>query len=189
MSSKTPPTEVVSRNPEDLIPEPKEAKPKIIRSPEEKRHIINLIAQGYVDTQIIQILKEKYDITIAYKHLYYYRYSRHWADLRRTLKNHYAARPDLIDGSRKDVRARRLEYIQEEALKGGNLKAALLAGEQMRKEFVDESGGVNIYMNNPQFAQFNSLSNEEIEIKYQAALRKLEQIKKDNPNGPYRITK
>lgn len=181
-----PPTELALKNPESLIPEPPTPKPgedRRVLTGDEKNHILNFIAQGYTDQQILALCKQRFDLTLRYQNIFYYRHSEKWAHLRKTLRNYYSSRIDLVEGSRKDARARRLELIQDRALDEGNLKAALQANEQLRREFTEEPGGVNIYMNNPQFAQFNSLSNEELESRYRAALQKLSQIKQGDNNG------
>ena len=183
MSSQNPPTEIIVKDAELLMPEPKEPSNKHRLNADQKAQVIHLIAQGYSDMQISSICKDKHSFTIEYPHLYYYRYSKKWKDLRKSLKNFYTSRPDVLESSRKDARVRRLEYIQDEALKQNDLRAAISTNEQIRKEFTGEDGGVNIYMNNPMFAQFNSLSNEELEARYRQALNKLALIQKESPNG------
>jgi hypothetical protein len=89
------------------------------------------------------------------------------------LREHYRNRLDLIDGSHKAVRIRRVEAIMDKAVKKGDLNVALKANEQTRKEFQEEEGGTTIYWNNPTYQQFNQLSNEELLKKQKEATEKL----------------
>lgn len=149
---------------------------------EHQLELIKLIAQGLTSSQIIIKFKEELDITLNYRHIYNYRHAKKWQEKIRELKTYYRSNVDSIPGSHKSVRIRRMEFVMDKASKKGDLRAAISANEQIRKEFEKEGGEINIFHNNPVYQQFNNLSNEELIRRHKEATLKI----KGASNGPSR---
>lgn len=148
-------------------------------SPEQQLQMVHMIAQGLTPSQIVEKMKEETGISLATPTVYQYRDAQKWQPKIKELREQYLNRLDLIDGSHKAVRIRRMEAVLDKAIKKGDLRVAISANEQTRKEFQSEEGTINVYWNNPTYQQFNQLSNEELLKKQKEATARLK-IKKES---------
>lgn len=151
---------------------------------EEEQHIlIDLIAQGLTHSQVSERLYEITGKRVSYPLLYQYQNTKKWKPMLKELRDKYFSDISKLDASHKYARIKRMDYVQEKAIKKGDLKTAVSANEQIRREFEREaSGEVNIYHNNPVYQQFNSLSNDELIRRYDEATKRL----KEKSSGPDR---
>lgn len=156
------------------------AKPTNKLTEEEQLEFVHLISQGLTPTQCVQKFEESTGIKLNITLYYNYIRTKKWKSKITELREQYLNRLDLIDSSHKSVRLRRVEVIMDKALKKGDLKTALSANEQARREFQNDEGTV-VYWNNPVYQQFNQLSNEELIKRHKEATEKLRSI-----NGPSR---
>ena len=146
---------------------------------EQQLQMVNYIAQGLTAHQIVEKFNDEYDIKISSMLISIYRGTEKWQPKILELRQQYLDRLDLIDGSHKAVRIRRMEHIMDKAVQKGDLRVALSANEQTRKEFQSEDGQTTVYWNNPVYQQFNQLSNEDLLKKQKEATEKLK-IKKES---------
>lgn len=148
---------------------------------DQKMILVNLVAQGLTRTQITQTCKDVHGFEPTASLIWTVRHSDKWEKLVMEARSKHFARMDLVDPSNKYVRVKRMDAIQERALKKGDLRSAISANEQIRKEFEKDSGDVNVYLqNNTLYQQFNTLSTEELLERQKQATKLL----KEKTNGP-----
>lgn len=140
---------------------------------EQRLQVIHFIAQGLTNSAVVSKVEDEMGIKISTVSIQQYRSATKWQETLKKLREEYLNRLDLIDGSHKSVRLRRMEHVMDKSIKKGDLRVAISANEQMRKEFQNEDGATTIYWNNPTYQQFNQLSNEELIKKQKEATEKL----------------
>lgn len=147
--------------------------------------IVKFIAQGLVPSQIVQRMKDEFDVEISINGCYHYENSPKWKTKIKELKVYYRDHLEEIPGSHKAVRLSRMEHVFEKAYQKNDLKTVVTVNEQMRKEFEKDSGDINIFHSNPVYQQFNSLTNEQLLERQREATLKLK-LRRDEANGPDR---
>jgi len=167
---------------EIVVVESKDLDAKTWRFTEDQKMIlVNLIAQGLTTTQIIQNCKDIHGFAPTTSLIYSVRHSDKWEAKIMDARAKHFSRMDLLDASNKYVRVKRMDAIQDRALKKGDLRSAISANEQIRKEFEKDSGDTNfIFQNNTLYQQFNTLSTEELVERQKKATKEL----KEKSNGP-----
>lgn len=149
-------------------------------SEDQKYTIISLLAQGLTPTQVSHECLTSYGFKTSMTNIRRYRDSEKWGKVYKKLSDEHRSRLDLLDASSKYVRVKRMDKVFDQALEKGELKTAISAQEQIRKEFEGDGDSININFNNPVYQQLNVLSNEELLRKYNEATKKLKEL----PNGP-----
>lgn len=139
----------------------------------QKEVIIDYIAQGLTPTQIVNECADKHGIKIFPIAVYQFKQADKWQEKLKVLRKYYQNRMDDIDVTSKAVRMRRLDKIQDKAIKQGRLNVAVSANNEMRRELEGDGDSTNVYINNPTYNQLNVLSTEELLKKQKEATRKL----------------
>lgn len=160
-----------------IIKAEKEKAPEILKKNAKLTHVqqedlIRLIAQGLTMTQVMDVFEESTGIKLSIGTINDYRFTKKWRPFLDAERDKFLNRIDLLDGSHKAVRVRRMEHVFEKGLKKGDLKVAISANEQIRKEFVQD-GDTTVLLNSPIYAQFNTLTNEELLKRQKDATEKL----------------
>lgn len=139
---------------------------------QDKQIIVSLWASGLTPTEIMQRAKAEFNIKVSVGQIYQYSKALKWQPLIKKIKQETYSDLASVAGSHKKVRLQRHESIYEMAVKKKDLKHALAATENQRKE-MEGGGDFNLTLN-----QFNGLSDEELEIKKKEAYEKLARIQK-----------
>lgn len=152
----------------------------------QKLQIIDWVAQGLGPNLVVDEFENTYGFTINYQLVCQIRTVKKWSEELEKRRVHYRSRLDLLDNSHKYVRVKRMDEVFNRAIAKGDLSTAISATEQARKEFEKESETSNIYINNPVYNQLNVLSNEELKLRHDEAVRKMKEkiAKQETLNGP-----
>lgn len=152
---------------------------------DQKLIVANLIGQGLTYTQVKQTCSEVHGFLPTAATLYTITHADKWNKIIMEARAKHFARMDLVEPSNKYVRVKRMDLIQERALKKGDLRSAISANEQIRKEFEKDSGDTNfIFQNNTLYQQYNTLSTEELLERQKRATATLKEKAANGSNRP-----
>lgn len=141
---------------------------------EQRRHVLTLIAHCENTNAIIKAVKEDFGMEISARQIQQYRNGTKWKNWIRKERESYLASLSDTPGYNDKIRLERSEVIYEKALKNNNLKVALSAVDQQRRE-VKETGKTPVSF---VFQQYNNMSEDELQDRYNQALVKIGEHKK-----------
>jgi len=135
----------------------------------EKQMIVSWFATGLSLSECAQRAKDELNVEISPMQISKYTRGEKWQALIKSVRK--ATMDDLAEvaGSHKKVRLSRHERVYDKAIKKNDLKNAMLATENQRKEMEEQS--INLTLN-----QFNILSDEELKLKHQEVLERIKNI-------------
>lgn len=137
-------------------------------SENEKQIIVSLWASGLTVTEVVERMRLEHNIEVSYAQVLQYSRADKWQPLIRKIKQETLGDIAAIAGSHKKVRLQRHENVYEKAIKKNDLKHAMLATENQRKEMEGGGDTVNLTLN-----QFNMLSDDELEAKKNEVLDRI----------------
>lgn len=142
---------------------------------EQKYALIDLTAQGFTPTIVMRKMKELYDVTVSKPSIAQYAHTDKWKPVLKQLRAKYRENIHDIDLSHKANRLRIVEHVADRAIEKDDLRMALKATEEARREFEKNGDGDvnNIFINNPTYNELNVLSTEELLRRKDNATKKL----------------
>lgn len=138
----------------------------------DKQLIVSLWAAGLTPTEIVERARTEHNIKVTIQQIYSYSKALKWQPLIKKIRQETYSDLASVAGSHKKVRLQRHETIYEMALKKKDLKHALAATENQRKE-MEGGGDFNLTMN-----QYNLLSDEELEFKKKEVMERIARSQK-----------
>ena len=142
-----------------------------------KKRIAQLIAQCETTHEVMATIKAETGLDVSNACISQYRKSKKWAPIIAKEKEMYLNNVADIPGYHEKIRLSRTDKIYRYAMDNNQPELALKTVEQQRKEVKEKpSGPVSLTFN-----QYNALSNEELEDKYNALLAKIEEKRKRKP--------
>lgn len=141
-----------------------------------KYRIAQLIAQCDITSEIMSTIKAETGIDISHSTVMQYKHSKKWAPIIAKEREIYLNNVAEIPGYHEKVRLERADKIYRYAIGSNNPELALKSIEQQRKEVKEKpTGPVSLTFN-----QYNGLTDEELNEKYDVLLKKIEEKKKRN---------
>ena len=171
--------------PEGTIVEVREEKPKKINmkdapyvkqthklSEQDKQIIVSIFASGCTPTETSDRVREEFNIEVNPTVIAQYGRSEKWQPLIRKVREAHMNDLAAVSGSHKRVRLERHEKVYEKALKKGDMRNAITATVEQRKE-MEGDGSINMTLN-----QFNTMSDDELEHKKKVVMERIELMTK-----------
>lgn len=144
---------------------------------DQKLIICKMLGEGLTNSMIVKKLEDEHQLKVPPQLIRQYALTPKWKDVIKEHRAKFLQRMDDIDVVHKAVRLKRMDYVQDRAIKTGKLSVAVSANEQIRKEFEKDGGDTNIFVNNPTYNQLNVLSTEELLRRKAEATKKLTEQK------------
>ena len=162
---------VESESEEESLPEKKKVKLTHRVSEQDKQYMVTMLATGLTPTEIVERAKQELGIDVSTHVVYMYGRSEKWQPLIRKIRQEVMTDLASVAGSHKKVRLERAEKVYDKAIGRGRLDVALKATEHQRKEMEEQSGSINLTLN-----QFNVLSDEELQLKQREVMDKIQKL-------------
>jgi len=143
-------------------------------TPAYRKKIIKHIAQCDDTHEIRQIVKAETGMDISTTQIDQYRHSKKWMPIIEKERQAYLNNVQDVPGYHDKVRLARADKIYKAAIASDNPELALKATEQQRKEVKESNKQPVSFV----FQQYNNLSQDELDDKYQKALEAIEAHKK-----------
>ena len=153
---------------------------------EQKMYIVECLSQCLSENETIAALEEKYGVTMSASNIANYKKGKKWAPLIAKRREQYLADLQSTPGFHKKIRMERKEQIYHEAKRTGKIKEALAALDSQKEELEERGNSAPVSF---VFQQYNNLSDEELNERYQKALDKIKKhkgiidIQQENKNG------
>lgn len=138
-------------------------------STDQRRLILNMIAHCMTNREIEKRVREDIGMDISSLQITRYRNSKKWKGYIQKEREIFLASVNETPGFHEKVRLGRADDIYEKAVEQGELKVAIQAIDQQRKELKEGKQQPVSFV----FQQYNSLSDDELEDKYNNALAKI----------------
>ena len=158
--------------------EPKEETPIVKRksgpshiSELDKQYMVTCLATGMSATEVARLVEHERGIIVSQQNVWAYGQAEKWQPLMRKIRQEVMSDLASISGSHKKVRLERAEKVYDKAIDRGKLDIALKATEHQRKEMEEQSGSINLTLN-----QFNVLSDDELQLKQKEVLDKIQRL-------------
>jgi len=165
--------------PVEIVPEKHSRLPKNLKETtkftrNQRLEILFMIAKHLTNAEIIQEVNNEMGMTISAAGIATLRNSKRWKPELDKMREFYLSSLESVPGYHKKVRLQRADDIYQVAIKNGELKNALLATEQQRREIEDKGQNPVSFV----FQQYNGMTKEELEDRYNEALAKVEAHRK-----------
>ena len=140
---------------------------------EQKQFMCVGLGQGMSPSEVADAVKEQYGIILNRPSVLFGQYRRipKWKALIDKAREEYVPHLYEVSGSHKRIRLERHERIYEKAIVNHDLKHAIAATVEQRKEMEGDASNVSLTMN-----QFNILSDDELEFKKKQVMDRIKLI-------------
>ena len=139
-----------------------------------KKRIAQLIAQCETTSEVMSTIKAETGMDISHSSIMQYKHSKKWGPIISKEKEMYLNNVADIPGYHEKIRLSRTDKIYRYAIENNQPELALKTVEQQRKEVKEKpTGPVSLTFN-----QYNGLSDEELEDKYNYLIKKIEEKRK-----------
>lgn len=140
----------------------------------QRRQILMMIAHCKTTREIMAVVKDQMQMEISAAQVHEYRHSKKWNSVITKEREAYLGSLSETPGYNDKIRLERSETVYEKAISDNNLKMALLAVDQQRRE-VKEAGKSPVSF---VFQHYSNMTDEELQDKYNQALIKVGEHKK-----------
>ena len=141
-------------------------------SEQDKQIVVAMFAAGLTPTETSNRAREEHHIQVSPPVIANFAKSAKWQPLIRRIRVAHMNDLTAVAGSYKKVRLERHDRIYEKAMKKGDMRNAISATVEQRKE-MEGDGTVNMTLN-----QFNSMSDDELEHKKTLVLERIQLMNK-----------
>lgn len=162
----------------EALPEEKEPKLKMKDAPyiklthklseTDKQIIVSLFASGLTPTETADRVRVEHNIEVHPVTIAQYATSEKWKPLIRKVREAHMNDLTAVSGAHKRVRLERHERVYEKAMKKGDMRNAITATVEQRKE-MEGDGAVNLTLN-----QFNTMTDDELDHKKKLLYEKIQ---------------
>ena len=153
---------------------------------EQKMFLVDCISQCLSDNETVAAVQEKYGVSVSASNIVNYKKGKKWGPIIAKKREQYLADLQATPGFHKKIRMERKEQIYHEAKRTGKIKEALAALDSQKEELEERGNSAPVSF---VFQQYNNLSDEELNERYQKALDKVKKhqgiidIQQENKNG------
>ena len=135
----------------------------------EKQIIVSWFASGHSVSECVDKARDELNVNLDHSTITQYTHQQKWQELIKTVRKNTMDELSDIAGSHKKVRLSRHERVYDKAMKKNDLKNAMVATENQRKEMEEQS--VNLVLN-----QYNILSDDELKSKHKEVMERISNL-------------